>query len=208
MLRRDAPLAMKRLHKPNLWCWSGFDTARNLDFNSYLWVREGGNVVIDPLALIPHDRDHLMSLGGAALIVVTNSDHTRAAGELAAITGAPIAGPAGEKATFPLPCARWLADGDELVPGATVLALAGSKTPGELALVIEGDTLVTGDLVRAHQAGSLNLLPPDKLSDPAAAKASLGRLCELPDLAAVLVGDGWPVFRDGLARLRELHAAS
>jgi hypothetical protein len=31
--------------------------------------------------------------------------------------------------------------------------LNGSKTPGELALVLEKTTLITGDLVRAHQAG-------------------------------------------------------
>jgi hypothetical protein len=197
---------MKRLHKPNLWSWSSFDTARNLDFNGYLWVREGGNVVVDPVALSPHDRDHLLALGGAAWVVITNSDHTRAGADVAAFTGAELAGPAAEREGFALPCARWLGDGDTLVPGCEVLALDGSKTPGELALVIEGDTLVTGDLVRAHQGGSLNLLPRDKLTDPAKAKASLARLCER-ELTAVLVGDGWPVFRDGSARLRELHAS-
>ena len=31
-----------------------------------------------------------------------------------------------------------------------VLALHGSKTPGELALVLEDTILVTGDLVRGH----------------------------------------------------------
>jgi len=36
---------------------------------------------------------------------------------------------------------------------------------------------------------------------------SVRRLAEeLPDLDAVLAGDGWPVFRDGSARLRELLA--
>ena len=43
-------------------------------------------------------------------------------------------------------------------------ALDGSKTPGELAFVLDGTTLVTGDLIRAHAAGSLMLLPYDKLS--------------------------------------------
>ena len=53
----------------------------------------------------------------------------------------------------------WLSDGDQPIEGLRVVALQGSKTPGELALVIDGTTLVTGDLVRAHQGGRLNLLP-------------------------------------------------
>jgi hypothetical protein len=80
----------------------------------------------------------------------------------------------------------------------------GSKTPGELALLIEGHTLVTGDLVRAHRAGSLMILPDAKLTDRAAAIESVQRLASMDGVEAVLVGDGWPVFRDGQARLREL----
>jgi hypothetical protein len=80
----------------------------------------------------------------------------------------------------------------------------GSKTPGELALIIEGHTLVTGDLVRAHRAGSLMILPDPKLSDREAAMDSVRRLANIEGIEAVLVGDGWPIFRDGTARLREL----
>ena len=195
---------MKRLHRADLWGWSRFDEARDLDFNAVLWVRPGGNVAIDPLPLSDHDRRHLDSLGGVATIVVTNSDHTRAAGELAAATGAVLCGPAGEQAGFPLPCSRWLADDDEVVPGLRVLALDGGKTPGELALLLAGTTLITGDLVRGHVGGALNMLPDGKLVDRAAACAAVARLAELPGLEAVLVGDGWPVFRGGGAALREL----
>jgi hypothetical protein len=195
---------MKRLHRPDLFGWSQFDEARDIDFHSVLWQRPGGNVVIDPLPMSPHDADHLAALGGAAAIVLTNSDHVRASGELAARTGAEIWGPAGERSTFPVPCARWLGDGEEAVPGLRVLALEGSKTPGELALVLEETTLVTGDLVRAHEAGRLCLLPDPKLAERSAAIASLRRLADLPALDAVLPGDGWPVFRDGGTRLREL----
>ena len=82
--------------------------------------------------------------------------------------------------------------------------MAGSKTPGELALTLEGTTLVTGDLIRAHEGGRLCLVPDAKLSDPAAARASVRRLAALPGIDAVLVGDGWPVFRHGAEALREL----
>lgn len=197
---------MKRLHRPDLFGWSVFDESRNLDFHSVLWVRAGANVAIDPLPLTPHDSKHLTDLGGLALVVVTNSDHTRAAAALAKEFGARLAGPAAERATFPFACDLWLGDGDEPVPGLTTIALDGSKTAGELALVIERTTLVTGDLVRAHEGGRLTTLPAAKLRDAAQAAASVRRLAALPDVDAVLVGDGWPIFRGAGAALRELAA--
>jgi glyoxylase-like metal-dependent hydrolase (beta-lactamase superfamily II) len=193
---------MKRLHRPDLFGWSLFNPERNLDFHSVLWVRAAGNVVFDPLPLTEHDQAHLASLGELAWIVVTNSDHVRETAALAQRTGAKVAGPAGERAAFPVACDRWLEDGEVLVEGLEALALEGSKTPGELALVL-GDTLITGDLVRAHEGGRLARLPDAKLTDKSLAVASIQRLALRP-LAAVLVGDGWPVFRDGQRALQEL----
>ncbi len=193
---------MKQLHKAHLYCWSQFDTARNLDFNSYLWVRPGGNVVIDPLPMSPHDRAQLDALGGAAWVVITNSDHTRDVASWVA-RGVKVAGPIAERDRLGVACDRWL-DGEDELEGAEIVALHGSKTPGELALILEHDTLVTGDLIRGQRGGYLNLLPSDKLADPRAARESAARLSMRESLVAVLVGDGWPVFRDGHARLNEM----
>jgi glyoxylase-like metal-dependent hydrolase (beta-lactamase superfamily II) len=198
---------VKRLHRKDLFGWSRFDESRNIDFHSVLWVRPAGNVAIDPLLLTEHDQRHLAELGGLATIVVTNSDHVRAAVELAQATGAAVLGPAGERSAFPIACSRWLADGDEVVPGLRVYALAGSKTPGELALVLERSTLITGDLVRAHEGGRLCLLPDAKLANRAAAVESARRLAGIVTIDAVLPGDGWPVFRAGHAALDELVAS-
>jgi hypothetical protein len=197
---------MKSLHRPDLFAWSTFDEARNVDFHGLCWARPTGNVLVDPLPLTPHDRAHLESLGGAAVIVITNSDHTRAAQEIAAWTGAKILGPAAERDTFPFPCDGWLGDGDEVVPGLVAYTLHGSKTPGELALVLEGTTLITGDLIRAHRAGALMLLPDPKIADKPAAIASVRRLAALPGIDTVLVGDGWQAFWNGGELLRKLAA--
>ena len=195
---------MKRLHRPNLFGWSVFDEARNIDFHSTLWVRPEGNVVIDPLPVSNHDEAHLKELGGVAWIVVTNSDHVRDSIRLARSTGAQLAGPSQEANDFPVECARWLTDGEEVVPGMSALELEGSKTPGELALLLEGSTLITGDLIRAHEGGALCLLPEKKLSSKRKAIASLQRLELLPEIEALLPGDGWPVFRDAKCLLEEL----
>jgi len=196
---------MKRLHRSDLYSWSVFNEDRNIDFHSVLWVREGGNVAIDPLPLSQHDQAHLKALGPLGTIVVTNSDHTRVAQPLADLTGARVLGPSAERGQ--IDCDDWLSDGDEVVPGLMTLTLDGSKTPGELALLLEGTTLITGDLIRAHEGGRLCLLPDAKLSDKAAALASLTRLAALPGIEAVLPGDGWPVFRDGARALADLESS-
>jgi glyoxylase-like metal-dependent hydrolase (beta-lactamase superfamily II) len=203
---------MKSLHRPDLFCWSEFNAERNVDFHSIAWIRPEGNVLVDPLPLSEHDWRHLQSVGGAKWIVITNSDHIRASQEIAERTGAQIAAPGGEKATFPIPVQRWLGDGDLVVPGLNSLAepalcaieLHGSKTPGELAFLLEETTLITGDLVRAHQAGSLMLLPDAKLIDRSQAIASVKKLAQFNKVEAVLVGDGWQIFRDGHIYLQEL----
>ena len=195
---------MKHLHRDDIYGWSVFDERLNIDFHSILWVRPEGNVVIDPLPLSEHDRSHLEQLGSVSTIVITNSDHTRASKCLAENTGARILGPVDERAQ--LECDGWLNDGDMVVPGLAVMTLNGSKTPGELALLLEETTLITGDLIRAHEAGRLCLLPDPKLSDKEMAVASLRRLRDLPRIEAVLPGDGWPVFRGGAQALAELAA--
>ena len=201
---------MKLLHRPDLYGWSTFDEARNIDFNSILWQRryqgEAANVVIDPLPMTEHDWQHLESLGGVKTIIVTNSDHVRDTAVLRARTGATVFGPVAEASTFPMDCEKWLSAGDEPVAGLVVHAMSGSKTPGELALVLEGTTLITGDLIRAHAGGRLDLLPKAKLANPAQALESVRELLQVRSLSAVLPGDGWPAFYDAHRLLEELIA--
>ena len=198
---------VKLLHRDDLWGWSQFDESRNVDFNATFWRRARGNVVVDPMPMSEHDVRHMEELGGVSLIVITNSDHIRASADVAARFGARIAGPRAEEATFPFRCDRWIGDEEEVVPGLIALELRGSKTPGELALLLESTTLLVGDLVRCHQAGRLHRLPDAKLKEPSSALSSIRRLAELPNVDAVLTGDGWPMFEGGHAALRSLAAA-
>jgi metallo-beta-lactamase superfamily protein len=195
---------MKQLHRKDLFGWSEFNEERNLDFHSVLWVREQGNVLIDPLPLSEHDKQHLQTLGGASIIVITNSDHCRDAEKIAQQTGAVVYAPMGEQDSFPIDCSRWLADNEEIVPGLIAYSLEGSKTPGELALILENSTLITGDLIRCHLAGELCLLPDTKLTDRNLARLSVIRFANMAAIDTVLTGDGWPVFHHGNAALKQL----
>lgn len=195
---------MKQLHKPNLWGWSLFNAERNLDFHSVFWKRPAGNVVIDPLPLSEHDAAHLEQLGGVRDIIVTNSDHGRAALALRDRSSARVWGPREEPAFLESLRAEALVADHALGLELEVIELHGSKTPGELALLLDGDTLVAGDLIRGQRAGRLNLLPDAKLGDRARALDSLEALARRGGIEAVLVGDGWPVFRGGSAALLDL----
>mgnify|MGYP006088026355 CR=1 FL=1 len=189
---------MKSLHKPGLFTWSEFNAERNIDFNSFFLkgnpIREMENVVIDPLPLSEHDKAHVRALGGIDWIILSNSDHCRAAAEIAEEFKAKIAGPKAESANFPIAVDRWLSDGEVLL-GLKVRELKGSKTPGELCFRY-GDILFTGDLIRAHKPGELMVLPAPKLQDPLAAAKSIQDL-DSEGIDSVLVGDGWHLFGGG-----------
>ena len=74
--------------------------------------------------------------------------------------------------------------------------------------MLDGSTVISGDLIRGHAGGRLNLLPDSKLADRDAAFASLKAVLDAhPGIDAVLVGDGWPMFRGGGEALRDLLAA-
>lgn len=198
---------MKAIHKSNLYCWSQFNEDRNIDFYSYLWIREKGNIVFDPLPLTNHDKNHLNSLGKLSHIIISNSDHIRDAKELAAETGAEIWGPEAEKDDFPIECSKWIGESKSLIDGLDVYCLTGSKTNGELAFVVEGETLITGDLIRSHSGGKLCILPKGKLQNLDEAINSVKKLAGIEGIKAILPGDGWPVFRDGEILMSELVAS-
>ena len=187
-----------------MYCYSVFDEERNIDFNGSLWVSPLGNVLIDPVRMEDYDKKHLESLGGASHIIITNSDHIRDTESISLLTGAKCWGPLAEKEKFPFECDGWLKDGDQPIKGVDVFSLEGSKTEGELAILIEKNTLVTGDLIRSHEGGRLCMLPNEKLQNRPLAIESIKRMASIKGIQAVIPGDGWPVFNYGHEALLEL----
>ena len=82
--------------------------------------------------------------------------------------------------------------------------MEGSKTPGELAILIDETTLVTGDIIRAHEGGRLCMLPEEKLQDRELAVNSIKRIAAVKSIETVIPGDGWPIFKNGHEALIEL----
>src|SRR5579864_681154 len=82
---------MQPLAIPGAFTWSVWQPERNVYFNSHLFKRDAGNVVVDPLAASEADLAQMDSLGGVSLIIITNRDHERKARDLAARFKAKIA---------------------------------------------------------------------------------------------------------------------
>ncbi|MDP9025079.1 MAG: cupin domain-containing protein [Candidatus Eremiobacteraeota bacterium] len=173
--------------------WSRWQPDRNLAFNSYFIETAGGNLIVDPLELDPQDAAEIFAAGGAAWIVITNRDHERATRSVATLFGSKVAASRAEAAEISTPVDR-IVNGGESIEGASVIALEGLKTAGEFALYFaEKDTVIVGDALWGDPAGSVRMMPDDKLADPAAAARSLRALLSQRP-RHLLVGDGTPVF--------------
>ena len=195
---------MKRLLVENFYSWSVFSEARQIDFNGHLWVRDGGNVVIDPVAISETDRAQLEQLGGASLIVMTNRDHARMTELFREETGAQVVAHEDDAGSFPFTVDRAVAEGEEIVPGMEVVHLRYGKSPGEIALVWPslGAAFII-DLVWGGPSGAFSFLPDEKLADPPRAALELRKLLAYRWVTTILVGDGHSIFGNAREKLLE-----
>ena len=186
---------MQRTIVPGVAMWSLWQPDRNVFFNSFFIETPDGNLVIDPLAASEADLVEIESHGGIAWIAITNRDHERGARALTARFDAKLATSVLEAELLSGPVDRTFEDG-ALFCGARVVALDGLKTPGEFALHLrEREAVVVGDALWGDPAGSLRLMPDEKLGDPPRAVLSLRRLGALAP-QHLLVGDGACIFGD------------
>ncbi len=198
---------MKRVMFDDLYTWSVFNEEKQFDFNGFLWVREEGNVLIDPVPMSAGDIKQMDELGGAALIVLTNRDHERDAVAFKEHTGARIVAHEADAPLFELAVDRTVTDGEEIRPDLRVLHLAHGKSPGEIALLWRNNSVAfIGDYVWGHPVGSLTLGAEPAVSDPAKAALQLRKLLAIPQLDALLLGDGHSILsgaRDALIAMLE-----
>lgn len=186
--------------------WPWFSEPHGYDFNGHLVRHPDGNIVIDPVQ--PTDEDlAILVREGAARIVLTNRNHSRAAELVRQKTGA-------RTAIHPADAAHarnqgttiddQFAVGDRIGPFEVVDA--AGKSPGEVALLWrDRGILLVGDAVIGNPPGACGLLPERVMDDPARLRASVRALATL-DFDTLLVGDGVPVLTDAKARLAALVA--
>ena len=190
----------------DIFIWSRLAEPQGYDFNGYLLRHPSGNLVIDPVEPEAEDLEWI-ARAGAARILLTNRNHSRAANRVREATGARTAiHPSDAAHARDQGCVidEALDIGEDIGP-LRVLPAAG-KSPGEVALHWpERRLLFLGDAAIGNPPGRCSLLPEAKLDEPARLRESLRALLEV-DFDALLFGDGVPILEGAKARLDELVA--
>ena len=184
--------------------WTWFSEPHGYNFNGYL-VRHGeGNLCIDP---VPPSDERLADIAriGAAKILLTNRNHSRAANVVRARTGA-------RTLIHPDDAAHARSQGAEIdghlnvgqkIGPLTIVAVPG-KSPGEVALHwTERKLLIVGDAVIGNPPGRCGLLREKVMDDPARLRQSVRNLLEL-DFDTLLFGDGASILHHAKMQLKEL----
>jgi len=189
---------------PGIVTWTWFSEPHGYNFNGHLLRHSGGNICVDPVQPGDSVLDELTTIG-AARIVITNRNHSRAANLVRARLGARTAihrddaGHAREQGTE---IDDELRVGDRVGP-LDVIGVPG-KSPGEVALFWrERGILIVGDAVIGNPPGVCGLLPEKVIDDPVRLRKSIRELLDL-DFATLLVGDGVSVLSGAKDRLRQL----
>jgi uncharacterized cupin superfamily protein len=193
---------MQRTCISGIAMWSRWQADRGFHFNSCFVRGDGENLLVDPLPLEEDDAREILSHGGAQWIVITNRDHERAAAAAVERFGARVAASEPDSRELSVRVDRVLFDADTL-GDAKIIALDGLKTRGEFALHLPWkQTVIVGDALWGDPAGSLRMMPDEKLIDPARAARSL---CKLRAVRPrhVLLGDGAPIFDRGYEAIND-----
>jgi uncharacterized cupin superfamily protein len=185
---------------PGISLWSRWQPDRGVFFNSYLVAGEHGAFAVDPLETDDPSVLAALVAAGVKTIVVTNRDHERASASFAAALGARVIASEPDAASLARTPDAVVRD-DDLLLGWRVIVLDGFKTPGEMVLFDkERRTAISGDAFWGDPAGSLRLMPDEKLADPVRALLSARRVREC-NLLNLFVGDGAPAIGNAHALL-------
>lgn len=187
-----------------IYSWPWFSEPHGYNFNGHFIRHADGNLCVDPVEPNKEDLEEL-ARQGVARILITNRNHSRAANNIRARTGA-------RTAIHPADAPHARSEGAELDDelkigdkvGPFVVVAAPGKSPGEVVLHWpERKLLLVGDVVVGDPPGKCKLLPDKVVDDPRRFRESARALLTL-DFDILLVGDGVPVLQSAKERLQEL----
>ncbi|OGA72349.1 MAG: hypothetical protein A3G27_07500 [Betaproteobacteria bacterium RIFCSPLOWO2_12_FULL_66_14] len=184
--------------------WQWFSEPHGYHFNGYLVRHADGNLCIDPVHPGEPDLQEIARLG-VARILLTNRNHSRAANQVRAATGAktwihPDDAPHAKSQGAEVDAS--IEAGTRIGP-LCVIGVPG-KSPGEVAFHWqERKILIVGDAVIGNPPGRCGLLREKVMDDPQRLRQSVRKLLAL-DFDILLVGDGAPILEGASERLREL----
>lgn len=187
---------------PALCAWQAHDPAVKCDLSSCALDGADGIIFIDPIELSPTAFARLLHGRKPRAILLTNGNHTRAAGKLRDNLGVKIFAPA-DAAGLEITPDELLAEGQIAPGGMKVVTLPGSG-PGEIALVGQGIACVGDALIHLPPEG-LRVLPEKYCSNAGELRRSLRKLlsCEFQLLT---FAHGAPLVASARQKLEQLLA--
>ena len=186
-----------------LWLWQAYDPAVKSDLFASAVKNVAGLFLIDPIPLAPAPLAELMAHGQVAGVLVTNSNHSRAAAAFAGRSGATVFAAGPVSAELGEGKIQVIAGG-EITTGVTGIPLEGAA-PGEIAFHFadQGGTLVIGDALINFEPYGFTLLPAKYCSNQKQMRRSLRQLLDWP-FDRLLFAHGAPILSSARARLETL----
>ena len=188
---------------PALFAWQAYEPAVKCDLSSCALDGADGLIFIDPIELSEPALTRLLHGRKPGAIILTNGNHTRAAGKLRERLGVKVFAPAGASGLDIVPDAM-LADGQIVHGGMKVIALPGAG-PGEIALLGESIACVGDALIHLPPDG-LRLLPDKYCTDANQMRRSLRKLLSC-DFQVMTFAHGAPLVGSARQKLEQLLPA-
>ena len=189
---------------PGLFIWQNYDPAVKADLFSTAIETEAGLFIVDPIELEEGALHFLTSGRKVAGIIISSSNHIRAAAQFARDLSAPVFGHPDftNKSEFGGLVA--LSENERPARDLRVIFIDGAAT-GEIALHCDREegTLIVGDALINFGSHRFNFLPAKYCSDSKQMRRSLRKLLDL-SFERIFFAHGMPILVSARARLEAL----
>ena len=199
---------------PSLLIWQTYDPALKADLFSTVITTRNGSFLVDPIPLADTALAQLLNAGSVSGVIVTNSNHLRAAADFAARFSVPIFSHAetfpgqafpGTKVRQSDGLVRWqVGDGGKICDELAVIGIEGAAA-GEIVLhsATNGGTLITGDALINFEPYGFTFLPHKYCSNEKERRRSLRKLLTRK-AERMLFAHGPPILSRAGERLQQL----
>jgi hypothetical protein len=188
----------------DLVIWHAYDPEVKAELYSTCLATDAGTYLVDPIPLQRETFAEMIGSSRVAGVVLTNSNHHRAAVQFAQQSSVPILA---HRETFPhgeTSRLKIVFDGDEICDGLRVIGIDGGP-PGEMVLhhADGGGTLIVGDALINLEPYGFAFLPARYCSNQKQMRRSLRKLLDY-NAKRMLFAHGAPILSAASERVRAL----
>lgn len=189
---------------PSLVSWHRYAPDVKADLFSTAVLCEAGAYLIDPIEIASDELRSAVAPAAVAGVVVTNENHARASGELAAAFGVPLYTHATTRTALEIEGATIIADGEQFAPGLRAIAIDGAPA-GEVAIhaAPDGGSLIIGDALINMGSYGFAFLPAKYCTNQKQMRRSLRKLLDY-DFERIVFAHGLPIVVGAKERLAQL----